>query len=214
MPKREIIVHTNDLPCDFVARGDLAIDTEAMGLHIGRDRLCLVQLYCSHDTTDTVHMVHFKGDMYDAPNLKRILTANTILKVFHFARFDLGILQHTFNISIENIYCTKTASRIARTYVQHHGLRDLCAELLQVKISKQQQTSDWGSGQFTQEQIEYAANDVIFLHRLKEILDTMLEREGRMGIANKCFAFLPTRAYMDVLGWPDSILAHKCEENG
>ncbi len=208
----KIVYYANDLPDDFVAIGDVAIDTEAMGLCIGRDRLCLVQLYFRQGD-DSVHLVHFKDKHYNAPNLVRILTNNNLLKIFHFARFDLAILQYSLNICIENIYCTKVASRIARTYTRSHGLKDLCSDLLGVKLSKLQQTSDWGTYDLTHQQKEYAAYDVIFLPQLKIILDDILKREKRLDIAQGCFDFLPIRARMDFMGgWQESILAYKCEE--
>jgi ribonuclease D len=212
MMDKNIKYYIDDLPKDFSLSGDFAIDTEAMGLRIGRDRLCLVQLYFAEDS-DSVYLVHFVHKDIKAPNLIKILADGSRTKVFHYARFDLSLLQHTFGIDISNVYCTKVASRIARTYVRFHGLKDLCSELLDVKISKQHQTSDWGNRSISNEQMEYAANDVIYLLRIREMLNEMLNREGRSNIAQRCFEFLPIRAKMDVEGWPESILAYKCEFN-
>lgn len=216
MFEKKIVYHVNDLPDNFFARGDVAIDTETMGLSTCRDRLCVVQLYFSQEE-NVVHVVHFKSNCekgnnarIQAPNLTRILETDNLLKVYHFARFDLAILQYTFHVHIKNVYCTKVASRIARTYTQSHGLKDLCLDLLHIKISKQQQTSYWGAEDLTKEQLEYATNDVIFLHQLRAVLDGMLRREGRLDIAQGCFDFLPIRARMDILGWNDSVLAYKC----
>ena len=204
---KNIHYHINDLPDDLMLQGDLAIDTEALGLNVTRDRLCLLQISCSKAEKE-VYLVHFKNAKYDAPNIKKLLTNAQQLKIFHFARFDLAILQNTFNILIENIYCTKVASRIARTYAPHHGLKDLCHDLLGVKVSKQEQTSDWGAADLTQSQMDYASNDVFYLHKLKRKLDMLLHREEREYIAKKCFEFLPTRALMDAQGWPEDFFAH------
>ncbi|RZI45431.1 ribonuclease D [Rickettsiales endosymbiont of Peranema trichophorum] len=195
--------HINDLPSSVTLKGALAIDTEAMGLQNKRDRLCVVQI-C--DENNAVHIIHFvKDDMlkanYECPNLKKLLTDDKRLKIFHFARFDVAIMQYYLSVEIRNVYCTKLASRLARTYTDQHGLKDLCSELLGVKLSKQQQTSDWGAEILTQEQLKYAAHDVVHLHALREKLNAMLAREGRFDIASRCFEFIPARATLDILGW-------------
>lgn len=200
-----IFYHYYDIPKDIEFYDSVAIDTEAMGLNNKRDRLCVVQLSSGEGDA---HLVHFPEPKFQSPNLLKILNDSSIQKIFHFARFDVAILQHTLNIDIQNIYCTKIASRLTRTYTDLHGLKDLCLELLGIKISKQQGSSDWGTNQLTKEQIEYAANDVLHLHKLKLILDEMLIREGRLELAKNCFTYIPTRAKLDVLGWDDSLLAH------
>ncbi len=197
--------YVNDIPNNLKLPDQIAIDTEAMGLNNHRDRLCLVQI---SGGDGSAHLIHFLNKNYSAPNLKKVLSDKSKLKIFHFARFDVGILQHYLDISMQNIYCTKIASRLVRTYTDYHSLKDLCLELLGVKISKQQQSSDWGAQKLSQEQLEYAANDVLHLHKLKEQLDNLLKRENRLEIAQKCFDFIPTRSLMDVLGWPEEFLAH------
>jgi len=161
--------------------------------------LCVVQLSDTHGA----HVIHFPTPIFDSPNLRKYLLDSKRTKLFHFGRFDIAILQHNFKIDLVNVYCTKIASRLCRTFTDMHGLKDLCHELLGVKISKQQQTSDWGASELTHEQVEYAANDVLYLHQLREKLNVMLKREGRVEIAQKCFEFLPARAKLDTLGWPD-----------
>lgn len=200
--------HEEDLPAETgFADGPVAVDTEAMGLIPGRDRLCLVQL---SDGNGDEHLVRFRrGSDYSAPNLKALLGDPNRLKLFHFARFDLGILQAYLGIMPGPIYCTRTASRLVRTYTDRHGLKDLVKELLNIDLSKQQQTSDWGSDELSDAQREYAASDVRYLHALKEKLDERLEREQRVGLAQACFDFLPTRALLDIAGWADQdIFAH------
>ncbi|CAL7960549.1 Ribonuclease D [Alphaproteobacteria bacterium] len=197
--------HTGDLPESLVFSGSIAIDTEAMGLNNARDRLCVVQI---SEGNGDAHLLHLVDRGFDCPNLKKILSDHNKLKIFHFARFDVAILQHSLAIDISNIYCTKIASKLARTFTEHQGLRDLCHDLLGIKISKQQQTSDWGQQKLTQEQIEYAANDVLYLHKLKNVLDKLLVREGREEIAKKCFDFLPTLARLDVFGWGIQLFEH------
>jgi len=200
--------HEEDLPAD-VDFGDrpIAVDTEAMGLVPGRDRLCLVQLA---DGTGDEHLVRFRrGSDYSAPNLKKLLSDAGRLKIYHFARFDVGIMQAYLGIMAAPLYCTRTASRLIRTYTDRHGLKDLVKELLNIDLSKQQQTSDWGADELSDAQREYAANDVRYLHALKEKLDERLNREDRMPLAQACFDFLPTRALLDIAGWPDQdIFAH------
>lgn len=171
-----------------------------MGLNNHRDRLCVVQISCGDGNA---HIVHFPTPKYDCPNLKALLSDSNRCKIFHFARFDVAIIQHYLGLQLSNIYCTKIASRLCRTYTDMHGLKDLCEELLKVKISKQQQTSDWGSETLTPEQQNYAASDVLHLHGLREKLNIMLKRENRQEIAQKCFEFLPYRAQLDLLGWPE-----------
>ncbi len=189
------------------ADGPIAVDTEAMGLHAQRDRLCLVQI---SDGKGDEHLVRFKaGAGYDAPRLKALLSDPGRLKLYHFARFDVGILQAYLGIMAAPLYCTRTASRLARTYTDRHGLKDLVKELLGQEISKQQQTSDWGAEELSDAQRDYAASDVRFLHALKAKLDQQLEREGRAELALACFDFLPVRARLDLAGWPEQdIFAH------
>lgn len=194
------------MPNDVTLKGDLAIDTEAMGLNNKRDRLCVVQL---SDGSGDAHLVQLSQGDYAAPNLKKLLSDNTRVKLFHFARFDLSIMQQYLGLQLENVYCTRTASRLVRTYTDRHGLRDLCRELLSVDISKQQQSSDWGADELSPEQIDYAAADVLHLHALREKLDVMIAREGREEIFKACCNFLPTRAAMDVAGFEQGdIFAH------
>lgn len=177
-----------------------------MGLYTTRDRLCVVQL-C--DEKGSTHVVHFPEAKYAAPNLRSLLLDHARVKIMHFARFDVAILQHYLQVDLQNIFCTKIASRLSRTYTEFHGLKDLCAELVGVKLSKQQQSSDWGALSLTNEQIEYAASDVLYLHQLREKLSVLLQRENRLKIAQSCFQFIPTRAKIDVMGWADKdIFAH------
>lgn len=194
-----IFLHKNDLPADVIFAGSIAVDTETMGLNILRDRLCLVQISAGNGDA---HLVQFEQDKYEAPNLKKILSDKKILKIFHFARFDIASLQHALKIEIENVYCTKIASRLTRTYSDSHGLKALCEELLGIELSKKQQTSDWGNSELTEKQKEYAASDVLYLHRLKEKFDEMLRRENRTEIFEACTKFLPTRAKLDLQGFP------------
>jgi ribonuclease D len=200
--------HEEDLPAEVqFADGPIAVDTEAMGLIPGRDRLCLVQLA---DGKGDEHLVRFKrGSDYSAPNLKALLSDPDRLKLYHFARFDVGIMQAYLGIMAAPLYCTRTASRLVRTYTDRHGLKDLVKELLNVDLSKQQQTSDWGSDELSDAQREYAASDVRYLHQLKAKLDERLEREDRIPLAKACFEFLPTRALLDIAGWAEQdIFAH------
>ena len=200
--------HEEDLPDEVTfADGPIAVDTEAMGLVPGRDRLCLVQL---SDGKGHEHLVRFKrGSDYAAPNLKAVLSDSERLKLYHFARFDVGIIQAYLGITAAPLYCTRTASRLVRTYTDRHGLKDLVKELLGIEISKQQQTSDWGAGELSDAQREYAASDVRYLHQLKDKLDERLEREDRVSLAQACFDFLPARALLDIAGWAEQdIFAH------
>ena len=201
-----IHLHINDLPPGLAFGDSIAIDSEAMGLQPHRDRLCVVQM--SRGDGDC-HMVHFPppGD-YSAPNLKAILGDPNMLKMFHFARFDVAILEHYLGVTCKPIYCTKIASKLARTYTDRHGLKDLCRELLGIDMSKQQQSSDWGAAELTPEQQAYAASDVLHLHEIKTILDAMLAREGRTELAQACFDFLPHRAWLDLIGWDEIDIFH------
>jgi ribonuclease D len=196
-----LTLHKGDLPDGLLFGDSVAIDTETMGLDLHRDRLCLVQL--SRGDGDA-HLVQFPvGEPYDAPNLKRLLEDTTITKLFHFGRFDIAMLYKHLGVLAGPVYCTKIASKLVRTYTDRHGLRDLCHHLLGVEISKQQQTSDWGAATLSEEQLSYAASDVLHLHKLRAVLDEMIEREGRCDIADACFKFLPMRARLDLLGWMD-----------
>lgn len=186
--------------------GDIAIDTETMGLDLNRDRLCLLQI---SNGDGEAYLVQFPKDNYDAPNLKNLLLDKNREKIFHFARFDLAVIKKYLEIELSNVFCTKIASILVRTYTEHHGLKDLCKELLGINISKQQQSSYWGTLQLSEEQKEYAAKDVIYLHSLKEILTSMLIAENRNDIAYKLFDFLPTRANLDLMGWNEiDIFSH------
>jgi ribonuclease D len=199
-------LYRNDLP-DGVSFGDsVAIDCEAMGLHPHRDRLCVVQL--SGGDGDA-HIVQIEKGQTSAPNLEALLKDPDVLKLFHFGRFDIAAMHHAFGALAAPVYCTKIASKLIRTYTDRHGLKYLLQELLGVDISKQQQTSDWGAETLSEAQLNYAASDVLYLHALKEKLDERLIREGRMDLAQACFDFLPTRATLDLAGWPDiDIFAH------
>jgi ribonuclease D len=201
-----IRLHHGDLP-DLSAFGAVvAIDTETLGLQPYRDRLCVVQVSAGDGTADVVQIP--RGAAH-APNLVKLLTDRERTKLFHFARFDLAVLFHTFGVMPEPIYCTKVASRLARTYTDRHGLKDLAKELLSLELSKQQQSSDWGADTLSDAQLAYAAADVLHLHALKERLDVILDRESRMQLAEACFRFLPTRARLDLLGFAEEdILAH------
>jgi ribonuclease D len=201
-----ITLHRGDLPDSFESGASVAIDTETLGLVPQRDRLCLVQLSRGDGTAD---LVQIAAGQCEAPNLVRLLRDTRVEKLFHFARFDMAILQKTFGIMPGPIYCTKIASKLARTYTDRHGLKDLVRELLAQEISKQQQSSDWGAPDLSEAQLAYAASDVLHLHALREKLDSMLQREGRFGLAVECFAFLPTRVRLDLMGWGETdIFAH------
>lgn len=199
-------LHRGDLPDLTRYTGAVAIDTETMGLNPHRDRLCVVQLSPGDGSADVVQIP--KGHT-DAPNLKALLANPAITKIFHFARFDIAVLYQTFGVMTGPIYCTKIASRLTRTYTDRHGLKDLVREVLNIDLSKQQQSSDWGSDSLTEPQLAYAASDVLHLHGLRERLDAMLVREGRTQLAKACFDFLPTRALLDLQGWEEEdIFAH------
>ncbi|MFM6973501.1 MAG: ribonuclease D [Alphaproteobacteria bacterium] len=192
-------LYQNDLPNNLIFSGNsIAIDTEAMGLNIGRDRLCLIQISAGDGNC---HLVKFSQNNFQAPNLKKLLSNNNILKIFHYGRFDLAILKHHLQIEIKNIYCTKIASKLVRTYTDSHGLKTICEELLGIEISKKQQSSDWGNNEISDKQIDYASSDVLYLHSLKEKLDTMLIRENRMEIYKSCVEFLPIRVDLDLAGF-------------
>lgn len=199
-------LHRGDLPEGLLFGDSVAIDTEAMGLNPHRDRLCLVQL--SRGDGDA-HLVQFAPGCYEAPNLKRLLADPAVTKLFHFARFDIAMLYHYLGVMARPLYCTKTASRLVRTFTDRHGLRDLCKDLLGVELKKEQQSSDWGAPSLSEEQLRYAVSDVLYLHALRVRLDTMLAREGRTELARSCFDFLPARALLDLEGWPEQdIFAH------
>jgi ribonuclease D len=201
-----IRLHRGDLPDLARYRNTVAIDTETMGLDHHRDRLCVVQLSPGDGSADVVQIP--RGGT-GAPNLRALLANPGVLKIFHFARFDLGVLQTTFGIMATPIYCTKIASRLVRTYTDKHGLKDLTRDLLGIEVSKQQQLTDWGAAELTDAQVAYAASDVLHLHALKERLDTMLAREGRAELAGACFRFLPDRVRLDLAGWEaEDIFAH------
>ena len=201
-----IHLYENDLPDDLNLVGDLAIDTETMGLNLHRDNLCLIQI----STGDgNAHLVQFKDRKYDCPNLKKLLADTTTEKIYHFARFDIASMKQYLGIDCGPIFCTKIASRLCRTYTDKHGLRNLTKELLNVNLDKQQQCSDWGTSDISADQKQYAANDVLFLHKMRDILKVRLEREGRTELAQSCFTFLPARADLDLIGWPDTdIFSH------
>jgi len=199
-------LHRGDLPEDVEFGEVVAIDTEAMGLNPHRDRLCLVQLSAGDGDA---HLVQFAPGAYDAPRLRRLLTDPCVTKLFHFARFDLAMLYHYLGVMARPVYCTKIASRLARTFTDRHGLRELCKDLLGVDLSKQQQSSDWGAPNLSDEQLRYAASDVFHLHALRDRLDVMLIREGRDGLARASFEFLPHRVLLDLGGWAEQdIFAH------
>jgi len=201
-----VTLHKGDLP-DGLSFGDsVAVDTETMGLNPHRDPLCVVQLSAGDGTA---HLVQLDRGTYNAPNLRALMGDQNVLKIFHFARFDVAMMQRYLGVVTTPVYCTKIASKLVRTYTDRHGLKDLSKELLGVDMSKQQQSSDWGADELSEAQMAYAASDVLHLHALKEILDGMLMREGRMELAKACFAFLPVRASLDLSGWPEEdIFAH------
>ena len=201
-----IRVHKNDLPDLDRYKGDVAIDTETLGLKPARDRLCVVQLSPGDGTADVVQIE--KGQKR-APNLQKLLRDRSKTKIFHFGRFDIAVLFNAFGAEANPVYCTKIASRLTRTYTDRHGLKDLCKELLDVDLSKQQQSSDWAADTLSEAQLEYAASDVLYLHRLRDMLDGRLEREGRKRLAEQCFRFLPARARLDLAGWEEEdIFSH------
>ncbi len=206
-PFMTVHLHQEDLPENVLAPGAVAVDTETMGLQPGRDRLCLVQI---SDGLGDEHLVRFgQGSDFAAPNLKAVLADPNRIKLYHFARFDLASIHAYLGVMAEPVFCTKIASKLVRTYTDRHGLKELVRELLGVEISKQQQSSDWGADMLTDAQMEYAASDVRYLHKMKAQLDVRLEREGRTAMAQACFDFLPNRALLDLAGWPENdIFAH------
>ncbi|MDZ5646535.1 ribonuclease D [Nitrospirillum sp. BR 11828] len=201
-----IDLYDGDLPDGLDLGPVVAIDTETMGLNPHRDRLCLIQLSSGDGRS---HLVQLRQGQYDAPNLKRLLTNPDQLKLFHFARFDIAVLNQYLGVLTAPVYCTKIASKLVRTYTDRHGLKDLCRDLLGVELSKQQQSSDWGAEELTAEQLKYAASDVLYLHEIKAKFDAVLAREGRTELAEACFRFLPHRALLDLAGWDEpDIFAH------
>jgi ribonuclease D len=200
--------HEEDLPAGVLAPGPVAVDTETMGLVTARDRLCVVQI---SDGKGDEHLVRFaNGSSYAAPNLKAVLADPARVKIYHFARFDLAAIQHYLGVTAAPVFCTKIASKLTRTYTDRHGLKDLVRELLGEEISKQQQSSDWGAPELSEAQREYAASDVRYLHRMMEVFETRLAREGRTEIARACFEFLPTRALLDLAGWAEKdVFSHE-----
>lgn len=202
----KIKLHKNDLPDGLTLGPVVAIDSETLGLNPYRDRLCLVQLSSGDGVC---HAVQFEAGRYAAPNLKRMLADPKVLKLFHFGRFDMAMFKRWLGVDTKPVYCTKIASKLVRTYTDKHGLKDLVKELLGVELSKEQQSSDWGAATLSERQLAYAANDVAYLHQLKDALDAMLAREGRTALAQACFDFLPYRVELDLAGWPDTdIFAH------
>lgn len=195
-----ITLHRGDLPADLAFGSVVAVDTETMGLNPHRDRLCLVQLSAGDGNA---HLVQIPRGPANAPRLAALLADPKVLKLFHFGRFDIATLEHALGIRCEPVYCTKIAARLVRTFTDRWGLKDLCKELLGIDLSKQQQTSDWGADTLSEEQMAYAASDVLHLHALRARLDALLEREGRTELAQAAFKFLPTRARLDLAGWPD-----------
>ncbi len=201
-----ITLHKGDLPDTIKFKGAVAVDTETLGLKAARDKLCLVQLSAGDGTA---HIVQLDRDNYNAPHLKKLLADSSVVKIFHYARFDVATLAHYLHVNCAPIWCTKIASKLARTYTDKHGLKDLCRELVDVDLSKQQQSSDWGAAELSPAQLEYAAGDVLYLHKLKDKLETMLKRDGRQEMAQACFNFIQTRSDMDLAGWEDmDIFAH------
>lgn len=195
-----ISLHKGDLPDGIDFGTAVAVDTETMGLNPKRDRLCLVQLSSGDGTA---HIVQFTKGEYDAPNLKKLMTDSKVTKIFHFARFDAAVMKEYLHIDCTPIYCTKIASRLCRTYTDRHGLKDICRELLSVQLDKQQQSSNWSAAELSKDQMLYAASDVLYLHKLKEKLDSMLAEVGRTELAKSCFNFLPTRGQLDLEGWAE-----------
>jgi len=201
-----IELHRGDLPDNIKFAGSVAIDTETMGLNPQRDRLCLVQL---SGGDGNAHIIQIAQGQTRAPNLKALLEDHNLIKIFHFARFDVAVLNKYLDAKVRPVFCTKIASRLVRTYTDRHGLKDLCRELIGVNMSKQQQSSDWGADELSQDQLEYAASDVLYLHKLVNKLNVMLERSGRTDLAKTCFEFLPTRTTLDLMGWgEEDIFAH------
>jgi ribonuclease D len=206
MAKSSITLHKNDLPAGLDFGSSVAVDTETLGLNVNRDRLCLIQLSSGDGSA---HLVQFDGSDYAAPHLKALLTDAAVLKIFHYARFDIAVIEKYLGVVTTPIYCTKIASKLVRTYTDRHGLKDLVGELVGIELSKQQQSSDWAARDLSQQQLAYAASDVLHLHALKTKLDAMLAREGRQAYAEAAFGFLPTRAKLDLAGFgDDDIFSH------
>jgi ribonuclease D len=207
MSKPEITLHQGDLPAGLTFTGSIAVDTEAMGLNPYRDRLCLVQIGTAEGP---IHLVQLNSNFsYTCPNLKAVLADTSLLKIFHFARFDVALLYHYLGVLVEPLYCTKVASKLTRNFTPRHGLKNLLSDVLGIEISKQAQASDWGGVDLRPDQLAYAATDVRYLHRLKEKLDELLVRENRVEMAQKCFSFLPTIAQLDLLGYEElNLFAH------
>ena len=202
----KIELHINDLPDNINFKGSVAVDSETLGLRPERDPLCLVQLSSGDGNA---HLVQLDRENYNAPNLKKVLSDKSCQKIFHFARFDVAVLKKYLNIDCEPIYCTKIVSKLVRTYTDRHGLKDLCRELIGVDLSKQQQSSNWGAKELTEEQKHYAASDVLYLHQIKDLLDQELVKLNRKSIADECFSFIKTRVDLDLKGWPDiDIFSH------
>ena len=195
-----ISLHQGDLPANIDFGSSVAVDTETMGLNPKRDRLCLVQLSSGDGTA---HIVQLAQGEYDAPNLKKLMADPKVTKIFHFARFDVAVIKEYLGVECTPLYCTKIASRLSRTYTDRHGLKDICREILGVHLDKQQQTSNWGAKELSQDQLAYAASDVLYLHALKENLEQMLKEVGRTELAQSCFDFLPVRGELDLEGWMD-----------
>ena len=206
MTSPRIHLHQGDLPSTVSFTGSVAVDTETLGLKPHRDRLCLVQLSAGDNTA---HLVQFDGRTWSAPRLAALLNDPGVLKIFHFGRFDLAVLQHYLGVVTQPVWCTKIASKLVRTYTDRHGLKDLCSELLDKDLSKQQQSSDWAATSLSQQQLAYAASDVLYLHQLKARLEAMLARQDRTALAEACFRFLPTRAALDLASFDDmDVFAH------
>jgi ribonuclease D len=198
-------LYKGDIPTSLNLGNIVAIDTETMGLNTQRDRLCVIQLSSGDGNA---HLVQFEKGSYSAPNLKKMLEDDKVVKLFHFARFDIAAIKYYMGVDVKNIYCTRTASKFARTYTDNHGLKSLLEEYLGIDISKKQQSSYWGTPDLSDKQLDYASNDVLYLHRLKDILDERLKREDRLELAQKAMQFLPLRAELDLAGWADDIFAH------
>ncbi len=206
MTAAQTFLHRGDLPAGLSFAGAVAVDTETLGLKPHRDRLCLVQL---SGGDGAAHLVQFDGTNWSAPRLKAVLTDPGLTKIFHYARFDVAVLEQYLGVVTGPIYCTKIASKLVRTYTDRHGLKDLCHELLGIELSKQQQSSDWGAASLSPQQLAYAASDVLHLHALKTALDAMLARQGRTALAQACFAFVPNRSKLDLAGFEDiDIFSH------
>lgn len=206
MTSPRITLHKGDLPPGLIFKGAVAVDTETLGLNPHRDRLCLVQL---SGGDDTAHLVQFEAGRYEAPRLKALLVDPAITKIFHFARFDVAVLRQYLGVEVTPLFCTKIASKLCRTYTDRHGLKDLVQELLGIELSKQQQSSDWAATTLSQQQLAYAAADVLHLHALKARLDEMLDRDGRRAWAEACFRFLPVRGTLDLAGFHEmDIFSH------